>query len=74
MKMSPKKLACTQTVFFLFFSKLDEHASEESTEHESQGGAKGRKKKYSFLYYHPLALAFIKSFAVFTFIRLIDDL
>ena len=74
MKMSPKKLPCTQTFFFLFFSKIDEHASEESTEQESEGDAKERKKEFFFLHYHPLALAVIKSFAVFIFIRPLDDL
>ena len=70
MKMSPKKLPCTQTFFFLF----DEHASEESTEQESEGDAKEGKKECFFLHYHPLALAVIKSFAVFIFIRPLDDL
>ena len=75
MKMSPKKIACALTFFFLIFLKIDEHQREESTEHESEGGAKERKKEFfSFLYCHPLALAVIKSFAVFIFIHSLDDL
>lgn len=67
------KLACTQT-FFLFFSKIDDHASEAGAEHESEGGARERKSFCIFSHHHPLALAVFKSSAIFLFMRALDDL